>query len=136
MLRHHFLLPLLIILGLFASPAVAQEGGAEAGSDGVVAAVVDAPTEQAGAADATDAAEEGGGGVDAVFATLNSEIGKYVFYPIPLFGLQTGAPRSWDATANGGAGDWVAAEAGATIPATLPLAVLILMLGATHVLTK
>lgn len=130
MLRHHFLLPLLILLGLLASPAIAQEGRAEAGSDGVVAAVVDAPTAQDPAPEAAVAAAEEGGGIDAVFATLNSKIGFYVFYPIPLFGLQTGAPRSWDATANGGAGDWVAPAEGATIPATLPLAVLILMLGA------
>ena len=129
MLRHHFLLPLLILLGLFTSPVIAQEGSAEAGSDGVVAAVDDSPAAQDGAADEA-ATAEGGGGVDAIFATLNSEIGFYVFYPIPLFGLQTGAPRSWDASANGGLGDWVAPAEGATVPATLPLAVLILMLGA------
>jgi alanine or glycine:cation symporter, AGCS family len=112
MLRHHFLLPLLIILGLFASPASAQEGSPEAGSESVVTAEVE------------------GGGIDGIFRTLNTEIGFYVFYPIPLFGLQTGAPRSWDAAANDGAGAWMEAAEGATIPATLPLAVLILMLGA------
>jgi alanine or glycine:cation symporter, AGCS family len=129
MLRHHFLLPLLIILGLFTGPVIAQEGRTEAGSDGVTAAVVNSPAAQEGAAEEAAVAEEGGG-IDGVFATLNTEIGYYVFYPIPLFGLQTGAPRSWDAAANGGLGDWVEPVAGATIPATLPLAVLILMLGA------
>jgi AGCS family alanine or glycine:cation symporter len=113
--RHHFLLSLLIILGLFASPAIAQEGSG---------------AEQAIEAETAVAAEEEGGGIDAVFATLNSEIGFYVFYPIPLFGLQTGAPRSWDAAANGGLGDWVDPAEGETVAATLPLAVLILMLGA------
>ena len=115
MLRHHFLLSLLILFGLLSSPASAQEGSG---------------AEEAVAAETAVAAEEEGGGIDAVFATLNSEIGFYVFYPIPIFGLQTGAPRSWDASANGGAGDWVEPAEGATVPATLPLAVLILMLGA------
>jgi AGCS family alanine or glycine:cation symporter len=115
MLRHHFLLSLLILFGLLSSPASAQEGSG---------------AEEAVAAETAVAAEEEGGGIDAVFATLNSEIGFYVFYPIPIFGLQTGAPRSWDASANGGVGDWVEPAEGATVPATLPLAVLILMLGA------
>lgn len=116
MLRHHFLLPLLLLFGLLASPALAQEGGTEAGAG-------EAPVAEAAAAE-----EEGG--IDAIFATLNSEIGFYIFYPIPLFGLETGAPRSWDAAANDGQGDWVEPAEGATVPATLPLAVLILMLGA------
>jgi AGCS family alanine or glycine:cation symporter len=115
MLRHHFLLSLLILFSLLSSPASAQEGSG---------------AEEAVAAETAVAAEEEGGGIDAVFATLNSEIGFYVFYPIPIFGLQTGAPRSWDASANGGVGDWVEPAEGATVPATLPLAVLILMLGA------
>ena len=108
MRRHHFLLSLLFLLGLLTNPAMAQE---EAAPD-------------AAPAPATAAEEEGG--IDAFFATLNSEIGFYVFYPIPIFGLETAAPRSWDAEA----GDWVMPAEGQKVPATLPLAVLILILGA------
>ena len=112
MRRHHFLLSLLFLLGLLTGPAMAQEEAAPAAEP----------------AAAAEAQEEGG--IDAFFATLNSEIGFYVFYPIPIFGLETAAPRSWDATLNDGRGDWVMPAEGATVPATLPLAVLILMLGA------
>ena len=108
MRRHHFLLSLLFLLGLLTNPAMAQE---EAAPD-------------AAPAPATAAEEEGG--IDAFFATLNSEIGFYVFYPIPIFGLETAAPRSWDAEA----GDWVMPAEGQKVPATLPLVVLILILGA------
>ena len=108
MRRHHFLLSLLFLLGLLTNPAMAQE---EAAPD---------------AAPAPARAAEEEGGIDAFFATLNSEIGFYVFYPIPIFGLETAAPRSWDAEA----GDWVMPAEGQKVPATLPLAVLILILGA------
>ena len=108
MRRHHFLLSLLFLLGLLTHPAMAQEEAAP------------------GSEPAPAAAAEEEGGIDAVFADVNAAIGTVIFYPIPLFGLETAAARTWDAEV----GDWVMPADGEKVPATLPLAVLILMLGA------
>jgi len=113
MFRLHLLLSLLVCFGLTTPLVAAQDPPAP-----------EAAVEEAAAVEGEEA--EGGGGVDAVFATINGKIGAVIFYPIPLFGLQTKAPRTWDADT----GDWVMPADGTTVAATIPLAVLILMLGA------
>lgn len=61
--------------------------------------------------------EADSGGIDAYFATVNQKMASVFFYPVPLFGLET---QSWDA----------ATGTTTTVKASVPLAVLILVLGA------
>jgi alanine or glycine:cation symporter, AGCS family len=103
-------LPLLLLLAI-TQPLQAQEptdltppAGEAAIGDGAEAASGEAV-----------AAEEGG--VDAFFAKVNKEMGDVFFYPVPMFGLET---QTWDAET----------KTTSPVPATVPLAVLILVLGA------
>jgi len=102
-------LPLLLCF-LTASTAAAQEEVTDLTPPPTAA---ESPVaEQAAGAGAAEA-----GGVDAYFAKVNKEMGDVFFYPVPLFGLEM---DTWDA----------ATQSTVKAPATVPLAVLILVCGA------
>ncbi len=105
------LLPFLILVAL-TQPLLAQEP-----TDAVPAPVLEGSADAPVAEQATPAVPAEEGGIDAYFAIVNGKMQAVFFYPVPLFGLEM---DTWDA----------ATQTTVSAPATVPLAVLILVCGA------